>query len=82
MSGERSEPELSGARISASRILSDINDRQPGEDASLGTNKNNPKDEGRRKQGSVAPINANEGMLKNANLTTPMLNYSNEFFVN
>ena len=39
-----------------------------------GTNKNNPKD-------SKVPVNVNEGMLKNANVTTPMINYGDEFFV-
>ena len=39
-----------------------------------GTNPNNPY--------SYAKINQNEGSLKNANLTSPMLNYGNEFFVN
>ena len=63
-------------------LTGNINERQTGEEGDLGTNKNNPVDEGSKKTGSVAPINSNEGMLKNANLTTPMLNYGNEFFVN
>tara|TARA_R100001082_G_scaffold111173_2_gene93852 strand:- start:16694 stop:18361 length:1668 start_codon:yes stop_codon:yes gene_type:complete len=41
----------------------------------LGTNKNNPKD-------TNVPVNQNEGLLKNANVTTPMVNYGNEFFIN
>jgi len=41
----------------------------------LGTNSNNPKD-------ANVPINENEGMLKNANITTPMVNYGNQFFIN
>ena len=43
-----------------------------------GTNKNNPKFDRNR----PVKVNKYEGMLKNANLTTPMLNYGNEFFVN
>ena len=39
-----------------------------------GTNKNNPKD-------SKVPVNVYEGMLKNANVTTPMINYGDEFFI-
>ena len=39
-----------------------------------GTNKNNPKD-------SKIPVNVNEGMLKNTNVTTPMISYGDEFFV-
>ena len=41
----------------------------------LGTNKNNPKD-------TKVPVNQYEGVLKNANVTTPMVNYGNEFFIN
>mgnify|MGYP003134936128 CR=1 FL=1 len=39
-----------------------------------GTNPNNPY--------SYAKVNQNEGALKNANLTSPMINYGNEFLVN
>ena len=41
----------------------------------FGTNKNNPKD-------SKARINVNEGMLKSVNVTTPMISYGDEYFVN
>ena len=41
----------------------------------IGTNKNNPRD-------SKARVNVNDGMLKNANVTTPMISYGDEFFIN
>jgi hypothetical protein len=63
-------------------LTGNIDARSVGEKGDLGTNKNNPVDSSRAKQGSVAKINTYEGMLKNANLTTPMLNYGNEFFIN
>tara|TARA_R100000315_G_scaffold54296_1_gene28139 strand:- start:2084 stop:3784 length:1701 start_codon:yes stop_codon:yes gene_type:complete len=58
--------------------LGDLTAGAEGDTGSLGeldTNKNNPKD-------SKVPVNENEGMLKNANITTPMVNYGNQYFTN
>ena len=50
-------------------------DQQQSQGNRVGTNKNNPID-------SSVPVNIYEGMLNNLNVTTPMVSYGDEFFVN
>lgn len=58
-------------------------DQQQTQDNRDGTNKNNPIDSARRDvPGSGVRVNIYEGMLKNLNVTTPMVNYGDDFFVN